>query len=281
MPTIRTVTSSGVVAVVLLGSGVLAPAALGQGESVVTPGDSTGLQAPSIDLEVSSPASPGQASTPETPGQQNEAWSAPVVPSGLSWSGLHGGAPQWRPRLEVPDFFPDPAPAVTPRVLAQQAVDELVLPLPTPQHSPDLRLADGRSATVVGEHTWFWTDPDRWRPVSRRVQAGAVWAEVHAEPVRLSLDPGNGQDAVSCTGPGTPYDRSFGVHTASPDCGLVFERSSVDSPGEQVTASWSITWRVRWSGFDGTNPVGGELPEMTSQADARLAVAEAQALGTR
>ncbi|MGI8311679.1 hypothetical protein [Saccharopolyspora hattusasensis] len=150
-----------------------------------------------------------------------------------------------------------------------------------PRHSPDVRLPDGRSATVVGEHTWFWTAPEDWRPQRERVQAGVVWAEVTAVPVRLSMAPGMGGPVASCSGPGTPYDRSFGLHAASPDCDVVYERSSMDQPGEQVTAQWSITWRVVWQGWDGSAPVGGELAPMTSRAVARFAVAEAQALRTR
>ncbi|MBK0870208.1 hypothetical protein INP57_25690 [Saccharopolyspora sp. HNM0986] len=152
--------------------------------------------------------------------------------------------------------------------------------MPTPLHSPDLQLPDGRAATVVGEHTWFWTEPTDWRPVSRRVQIGPVWAEVTATPQRLNLDPGTGQPAASCAGPGTPYARSFGLHTASPDCDIVFDRSSVGRPGEQVRAEWAIAWSVSWRGFDGTIPAGGTLAPMTSRADAELAVAEAQALTT-
>ncbi|QGK72252.1 hypothetical protein GIY23_12835 [Allosaccharopolyspora coralli] len=149
-----------------------------------------------------------------------------------------------------------------------------------PRHSPDLRLADGRAATVVGEHTWFWTDPDTWRVQRERVQAGPVWAEVTARPTRLRMNPGNGATPVSCAGPGTPYERSFGLHAPSPDCSLVYESSSAGQPGEQVTARWSITWEITWRGNTGTAPVGGVLPPMTSTAEARLAVAEAQALRT-
>ncbi|MGW5643680.1 hypothetical protein [Saccharopolyspora sp. NPDC003762] len=184
---------------------------------------------------------------------------------------------------------PRPQPAATPSSagaspdpahLAQEAVQRLRLPLPAPRHSPDLLLRDGRSATVVGEHTWFWTDRDDWRPQHERVQAGAVWAEVTAVPVRLSMSPGGGQPMESCPGPGTPYDRSFAVHAPSPDCDVIYMRSSVDQPGEQVTAEVSITWQVTWQGWTGSSPAGGELPAMTSRAQSRFAVVEAQALRT-
>ncbi|WP_345368335.1 hypothetical protein, partial [Saccharopolyspora cebuensis] len=125
------------------------------------------------------------------------------------------------------------------------------------------------------------TDSAVWHPHTQRVQAGPVWIEVLATPTTLTFDPGNGQQPVSCPGPGTPYDRAFGLHAASPDCDVVYERSSAGQPGKQVRARWAITWAVSWHGFDGTAPVTGTLPAMTSRAEAELAVVEAQALITQ
>ncbi|WP_338596905.1 hypothetical protein [Saccharopolyspora sp. SCSIO 74807] len=277
----------GVLAVLTcLGAGTLLPVpAVADGDVVVTPGDADGLYgAPSVDLGAvagGTPSSPGQSGS--APSGRAEAGAGVAGPPlGLSWSAPGSGVPEWftvAPEFRFPDFS-DPAVAPSPDVLAGQAAGQLRLPLPTPRHSPDLRLPDGRAATVVGEHTWFWTEPGAWRPVSRRTQAGPVWVEVTATPRTLSLDPGTGQPASSCTGPGTPYNRSFGLHAASPDCDVVFAHSSAGRPGEQVPARWAITWQVSWRGFDGTAPVGGTLAPMTSRAEAELAVAEAQALTT-
>jgi hypothetical protein len=189
--------------------------------------------------------------------------------------------PSPSPSASAPPPPPAPPAAPSPDVLAQQAYSRMVLPLPTPQHSPDLRLPDGRAATVVGEHTWFWTDPARWQPVRQRVDAGPVWAAATATPVELTLDPGDGQPRVSCPGPGTPYDRRYGQHAGSPSgCDVVYDRASTEQPQQQVTATWSITWRVTWTGNTGTAPVGGVLPELTSRASATYTVAEVQALRT-
>lgn len=163
-----------------------------------------------------------------------------------------------------------------PEVLAQQAFQQLRLPLPVPQHSPDLRLQDGQAATVVGEFTWFWTDPSAWRTQRQRVEAGPVWAEVTATPVQLAMEPGDGTAPIYCAGPGTPYDRSYGLHSASPDCDVVYQRPSTGP----VAAHWSITWEVTWHGWTGTSPTGGDLPPMTSRAQTQLVIAEAQALRT-
>lgn len=293
--------ASVIAGVVSLGLPLSPCAAAEEGEVVVRPGDVGGLYAPpEIDL---SAVSPGRAvrpdrqhrGTPHSPAARPHGVPPPpLCPTLLCDAGdvdpafVLPGAPlaSWcvgplaDGRCHVPSASPgrpgNTSP-VDPAVLAQQAARELQLPLPTPRHSPDLRLA-GLSATVVGEHTWFWTDRRDWQPQHRRVDAGGAWAEVTATPVRLSMSPGNGQATVSCAGPGTPYERSFGVHAASPDCDVVYTRSSVGRPGDQVAAEWAITWRVTWRGGTGVAPVGGSLPAMTSRAQARLVVVEAQAL---
>jgi hypothetical protein len=168
----------------------------------------------------------------------------------------------------------------TPAELAQEAYSQLRLPLPTPEHSPDLRLADGRRAVLVGEHTWLWTDPARFRPQSRRVQVGPVWAQVTATPIGLTFEPGDGAPSISCPGPGTPFAPGrYGSHAASPTCDYQYVRSSADAAGGVVSAEYGITWRVRWTGAAGATPAGGQLPDMTSRAATSFAVAEAQALG--
>ncbi|MBB4679510.1 hypothetical protein [Crossiella cryophila] len=175
-----------------------------------------------------------------------------------------------------PDARPVPI-LPSPAELAERAFEQLVLPLPVPRVSPDVQLADGRRATVVGEHTWLWTEPTVWRPQVERVQAGPVWAQVTATPVKLSFDSGMGQGRT-CTGPGTPYTRAAGLHAPSPDCDFVYQRSSHGRPGEQVRAWFAITWSVSWTGSTGTAPAGGRLPDLISRAELVLAVVEAQAL---
>lgn len=168
-------------------------------------------------------------------------------------------------------------PPPTPAELAAQAFEQLRLPLPVPRHSPDVQLPDGRDATIVGENTWVWTDRSAWRPAVERVQVGAVWAEVRAVPTGMTFNSGTG-GSMSCAGPGTPYDRSHGLHATSPDCGFVYTRSSVGQPNDQAAAEWSIQWSVSWVGSDGTTEVGGDFPQMNSRAMDTFAVAEVQAL---
>ena len=169
----------------------------------------------------------------------------------------------------------------TPGDLAREAYTQLRLPTPTPGHSPDLRLTDGQAAVLVGEHTWLWTDPSRFTARSKRLQVGPVWALVTARPVALTFDPGTGDAAASCVGPGTPYvPGRYGPHAASPTCDFQYVRSSAGRPGGVVRAVYGIRWQVSWVGSTGTAPAAGQLPDMTSQTTVALAVAEGQALGT-
>lgn len=255
-----------------LGVGVAAAQPGDDGQVIVVPGDHTGdVAPPSVDVGVIDPGSPGGTGTsggrPGRPGQPGGPAAAPCTTDGVFTTCT--GA--------IVNNGPGGVPLPTPGQLAGQAFDQLRLPLPVPRHSPDARLADGRSATVVGEHTWVWTEPTSWAPVSKRVQVGPVWAEVTATPKTMSFDSGMGS-GVACTGPGTPYDRSFGLHAASPDCDFVYTRSSYGMPADQTTAAYVITWSVRWSGSTGGAGVGDTLPDMQSRATATFAVVEVQAL---
>ncbi|WP_231104863.1 hypothetical protein [Haloechinothrix halophila] len=165
----------------------------------------------------------------------------------------------------------------SPVELAERARRQLVLPLPSPGMSPKVELADGRDATLVNENTWVWTDPGVWEERTERVQVGPVWAEVTARPTSMRFTSGMGQ-SVTCAGPGTPYDRSYGMHAASPDCGLRFTRSSESMPDGETTAEYAIRWSVSWRGSTGASGEGGELPDMISRASESFVVAEAQSL---
>jgi hypothetical protein len=163
--------------------------------------------------------------------------------------------------------------------LAQRAYGLLRLPAPAPGRYPAGVLTDGRPYTVVNTLMWFWTDRAAWRPVSKRVCAGALCGTATARPTGLSLDPGDGGPAVSCPGPGTAWVRPAGgswVPGAQPQgCAYRYVRSSFGYPGGQVSASYAITWDVAWSGTDGTR---GVLDPLSTTSAARFAVAELQAV---
>jgi hypothetical protein len=189
------------------------------------------------------------------------------------------------------DFFrtvthgPAGAPVVaaaTPATLAQVAYGQLVLPHPTTGRSPSGRLQDGRPYTFVKAFTWFWTDPATYGVRVKRVQAGPVWAQVTAQPVSLSLDPGDGQAAAACAGPGRAWqDGRDGQWDRAPGgCDYQYQRSTFGYPQGELTATFGITWRVSWTGSTGAAPAGGVLPDLRTTTTDTFAVAEAQAVVT-
>jgi hypothetical protein len=274
------------------------------GQVIVVPGDPSGHYAPPhIDMQAlekrgQAPVRPG-GPRPRSPDQNRQAGvdgtaePPSAVPPGCFLGGFGVGAAPGgarpsgsafgmrclppRPTEPAPPQTAAAPPPPTPAELAAQAFEQLRLPLPVPRHSPDVRLPDGRDATIVGENTWVWTERGAWHPAVRRVQVGPVWAEVTATPMDMTFTSGTG-GSMSCAGPGTPYDRSYGLHAASPDCGVVYTRSSVGQPNDQASAEWSIQWSVTWVGSDGTAEVGGDFPQMSSRAMSTFAIAEVQAL---
>jgi hypothetical protein len=179
--------------------------------------------------------------------------------------------------VTVPVFVADgedPPVAVTPAQLAQQALRQLRVPKPTIKRSPSERNADdGVPYTWVNLWTWYWTSPARWRSLSERATAGAVFAEVTVTPLRLVLEPGDGSAAVSCSGPGRPWRRSDGNSAPSDGgCGFRYQRVTTGGP---LTATVSIRWLVTWTGSGGA---GGSLPEMTTSASSTFAVQQVQAV---
>jgi hypothetical protein len=173
-----------------------------------------------------------------------------------------------------------PATAAT---LAQVAYGQLVLPHPTAGRSPSGRLQDGRPYTFVKAFMWFWTDPATYGVRVKRVQAGPVWAQVTAQPVSLSLDPGDGQAAVACAGPGRAWqDGRDGQWDRAPGgCDYQYQRSTFGYPRGELTATFGIAWRVSWTGSTGAAPAGGVLPDLRTTTTDTFAVAEAQAVVTR
>jgi hypothetical protein len=243
------------------------------GHIVVTPGDQTGsFGGPSVGIGVTRPGAagePGHEAGLDAPtgGSGSVSHPSPGIPCTYDISGgIEAYLKSCFGTTEAPG-----AAQPTPGQLAAQAYQLLVLPAPAPHFSPDLNTPAG-SATVVGEHTWFWTDKDSWTNRSQRAQAGAVWAEVTATPTKLIVKPGADR-SISCTGPGTAYTAAVGLHAASPDCGYVPER-----PGDRSDAVFVIQWSVRWTGSTGSAPASGTLPPMTSRATTSFAVAEIQSL---
>ena len=165
-------------------------------------------------------------------------------------------------------------PSVTPAELARRALASLRLPSPAFARSPDEANSDnGIPYTWVNLWTWYWTNPQAWRVLTRRAAVGPVWAQVTVTPTALVFDPGNGSAAVSCAGPGRAWTPADGDGApAAGGCGYRYQRVSAGGP---VTATLAIRWAVSWRGSGGT---GGTLPAMTTQTSATFAVEQIQAV---
>jgi hypothetical protein len=98
-------------------------------------------------------------------------------------------------------------------------------------------------------------------------------------PAALTFDPGDGNPAVSCAGPGSVWTQHDGAWAASPSgCDYRYPHTSIHEPGQVLTAIYGIQWQITWTGSGGA---GGSLPNMTTTATSTFAVAEVQAVITR
>lgn len=166
--------------------------------------------------------------------------------------------------------------------LAQDAYGQLRLPTPMPSRYPTGTLQDGRPDTIVNTHMWFATDGSGWKPTAKTVCAGTLCATATARPTTLSLDPGNGDAAVSCPGPGTRWVRpahgSWVPGEQPQGCDYQYTRSTYKLPHGELTAVYTITWTVTWTGTNGTS---GTLDPLRTAATSTFAVAELQTVVTR
>ncbi|MFI7461346.1 hypothetical protein [Nonomuraea sp. NPDC049646] len=202
--------------------------------------------------------------------------------SGGTFSGCHsidGGSISYIECERGPDskrnifnaVAPDqPGPGVSPEDLMKEARRLLTPPQPGIVTAPPR----GKNG-YVGLRQFFWVQPAQWHAISKKVTAGPVWAEVTATPSKLTVQPGAGQKALTCSGPGAPYD-----HAKSPDdqnlgCTYVFTQSSAGLPGSQYQVKVSVVWTARWVGSGGS---GGPVAPITTSTTFPLRIGEAPAL---
>ncbi|MEU3343476.1 hypothetical protein ABZ723_00400 [Streptomyces sp. NPDC006700] len=164
--------------------------------------------------------------------------------------------------------------AVTPRVLAELAYNEIRVP------GTEVTLAPA-GVTKVNLPTWAWLDGVRFRPVSvtASVPVLGISATTTAEPVSLRIDPGtadaetypaSGVCAIDGGRIGEAYAK--GKADRTPPCGLKYLRSSGDG---SYRLRATITWKIHWTG---TGDTGGELPEGTFGDTQDVRVQEIQAV---
>lgn len=168
---------------------------------------------------------------------------------------------------------PAPPPPPDPAVLAQQAYGELSLPVPNAFRSPSERNSDpahgGFPFTIVGLRTWFWVGD--WQALQRTVELQGVSVTLTATPVEVRFDPGNGDGAASCAGPGRPWTPADGnAEPTDGGCAYTYTRVSPDGP---LTATTSVEWAVDWTSNTGA---GGTFPTGMSEVSDELLVEQIQ-----
>lgn len=157
---------------------------------------------------------------------------------------------------------------ITPADLAVRAVEQLDL------RGPAIGTAPPSTATgLVGVPVWLWTavSPSTWGPTSATASVPGLSVTATAKATRMVWDMGDGS-TVTCTSPGTPYDRSYGGVT-SPTCGHVYARSSAGQPDEAYPVTATTTWEVSWSGGGASGVI-----TVTRSSSTSLRVGELQVL---
>lgn len=181
--------------------------------------------------------------------------------------------------LWVPQGSPVPAEAnLSAETLAGLAYGRLRVPDTTASVSPQAR-------QTVNLPTWVWLDNAVFKAYSVTASLPAVGlsATTTARPVGLRIVPGTphaklfpqgGRCVFSNGKAGVPYTKGA---KGDPPCGLMYRRASTAGPYKFAV---TVTWRVSWTGSDGTGdelgddvPVSGPVQNMTVQ--------EIQAIVTR
>lgn len=143
---------------------------------------------------------------------------------------------------------------INPEVLARRAIaamdlDPIAIGI-VPESGP------GRMG-LVGLPVWLWVSnpqvENAWGPITRSATDGPVTVTATAAVTEVVWDMGDGSEAITCTGPGTPYADSYGKQD-SPTCGYRYELMSDDEPNGVYEVTASSRWVIEWSGggMDGT-----------------------------
>lgn len=165
---------------------------------------------------------------------------------------------------------------VTPVLLADRAYKSIHFPRPSGDRSPSqTQLYRGYPFTYTGLWTYWWTSTATWKTLTATASAGGVSATVTARPVALIYDPGDGNAAVTCAGPGRPWERSDGNNAPSAGaCGYQYHQVT-SSP---ITSTQTIVWKITWTGTGGA---AGQFPQLTTSTLGQLNVMQIQTVVTR
>lgn len=159
---------------------------------------------------------------------------------------------------------------LSPELLAQRAVDRLVLLQPGIEASPE-------TMQLVQLPTWLWVSSTTWSVRTAQAAAGSLTAIATATPVAVSWDMGDGA-TIDCDGRGTEWERGTDPEAAS-DCSHTYTQPSSEELPVSATVTWQVTWVVTDAG--GGEVASGTEPDMSTTGQTAWPVLESQALVER
>ncbi|GAA4665504.1 hypothetical protein [Streptomyces youssoufiensis] len=180
--------------------------------------------------------------------------------------------PFWVDEGETPD---EPL-AISSKILAEYAYDELPVP------DTDITMNPSGKQTVNLD-TWIWLDKARFKPVSAKASLPSIGlsATTTAKPVSLTIEPGtqdaevhpaSGECRIAADGSiGTPY--SDDKKNQAPPCGVTYLRATNQTGPHPLKAT--VTWEISWTSSDGD---GGTLPTGTYGDTTDVTVGEVQSI---
>lgn len=165
--------------------------------------------------------------------------------------------------------------AVSPKILAEYAYDELPVPATEVKMAPN-------GETKVNLPTWIWLDKAKFKKISvtASLPHTKLSATTTAEPVSLTIDPGtkdaetfpaSGECPIRNGRIGEPYAK--GKSKQDPPCGVKYLRSSGD---DSYKLKATVTWKITWTST--TEPGEHSLPEGEFGADQDVTVKEIQSV---
>ncbi|UNZ19854.1 hypothetical protein HC362_25245 [Streptomyces sp. 891-h] len=181
----------------------------------------------------------------------------------------------WVPKGKPPKDMPL---AVSPKILAEYAYEELPIP------ETDISLnPDGKQ--TVNLDTWVWMDETRFKPVSVTARLDladgtTLSATTTATPTSLTLEPGT-DDAKTHPASGKCVYKNgkigeeykAGKKDRTPPCGVRYLRATSGNGSYPLKAT--LTWKAEWTSTDGE---GGPLPTGTFSTTRNLTVKEIQSI---
>ena len=154
--------------------------------------------------------------------------------------------------------------AVVTRVVTE-ARRRLQLDDPIPRSNPP-------GASLVGLPTWLWVEGP-WSERTATASVGGLTATVHARPVGVDWDTGDGGHVLCDRG--QAYDPARPARSQVSGCTHVFQRSSAQQPGGVHEIRAVLRWVVWW---DSSTGEAGSLGVLSTSASTAIRVIEMQAL---